>query len=234
MGKLDSNMYGDTAHFEKKRGYRIDDAAIFAGIKIYPQLGFDPYPNDHSRLSKETLTEELDEKEDERLNTELNKVRFLYQFCCERRIPIITHCSDGGYKTGDNDVLTSPEKKWKKVLEEYPELTLNFAHFGSQSKSVEPQWRDAIIELSKQYPNVYTDISCNNSKPEYYEELEKLLNDPSHSELHRKVLFGSDFSINLLVTDVESYSEYMEAFAEATLSHQNDLCKHNPERFLFG
>jgi len=227
MGKLDSNMYGD-------KNNSIDYADIFAGIKVYPQLGFDPYPETDSDLSKVILTEELDKEKDEQLDSQLNRVRFLYQFCCERRIPIITHCSDGGYKTGDNDGLTAPEKKWKKVLEEYPDLTLNFAHFGAQSNSVKPQWRDAIIELSKRYPNVYTDISCNDSESKYYTTLEGLLNNPSHSELHKKVLFGSDFSINLLVTKVESYSDYLQAFGEAGLTHQSDLCEKNPEKFLFG
>lgn len=214
MGTLDSNMYGRD----------IDYSDAFAGIKLYPQLGFDPYPNDPE---------------------ELKKVRFLYQYCIDKRIPIITHCSDAGFKVGEFDSLTSPEGKWKKVLAEYQELTLNFAHFGSESKSDKRQWRNAIIALTKQYENVYTDISCNNTKPEYYDELETLLNPTtknkfkyappiSNPELHKKVLYGSDFSINLLSSKINSYNEYLKAFMDARLSSKNDLCESNPEKFLFG
>jgi len=215
MGQLDSNMY------RKETGIYAD---VFAGIKVYPQLGFDPYPEE---------------------NKEQEKVKLLYQKCVEKRIPIITHCSDGGFKVGDYDSLTSPEIKWKKVLDKYPELTLNFAHFGSESKPDKRQWRNAIIALTKEYPNVYSDISCNSAKQEYYDELEQLFHPilnknnkyvPSipNPELHKKMLYGSDFSIHLLASKVNSYNDYLKAFSKAQLSFKNDLCETNPKRFLFG
>ena len=206
MGKLDSNMYVTMPD------YYTD---IFAGIKLYPQLGFDPYPT-----NAQEGTEALD------------KVKYLYEFCIERRIPIVTHCSDGGYKVGDYDPLTSPEGKWKKVLEAYPELTVDFAHFGNQ-KSKKTVWQNAIINLTETYPNVYTDISCNDATPSYYNELEKLFNGKNPS-LHEKVLYGSDFSINLLVTKIKSYNEYLKPFLDAKLSYKHDLCEFNPKKFLFG
>jgi len=216
MGILDSNMYRDNSEY----------ADVFAGIKVYPQLGFDPYPNNPD---------------------ELEKVRCLYQFCIDRRIPIVSHCSDGGFKIGDYNPLTSPEGKWKQVLADYPDLTLDFAHFGNEAKSDKRQWRNAIIALTKQYPNVYTDISCNDAKPEYYNELEDLFNPDSASknkrknmpsnpnpELYKKILYGSDFSINLLASKVNSYNEYLKGFIDAKVSYKNDMCENNPEKFLFG
>ena len=209
MGMLECNMY------KIEEDYYV---GAFAGIKLYPQLGFDPYPSN---------------------SKEFEKTDNLYKYCIEKRIPITTHCSDGGYKTGDNDILTSPLGRWKKVLERYPELTLNFAHFGSQ-KEDETEWRDAIIDLTKKYPNVYTDISCNDMSMKYYAELESILTEASNNEpskeLYKRVLFGSDFSINMLVTEVESYNQNLEVFTnpEFKLSYKPDLCEHNPERFLFG
>ena len=214
MGKLDSNMYAADR----------DYSDVFAGIKIYPQLGFDPYP---------TATEEL------------KKVDYLYQFCIDRRIPITTHCSDGGFKVGDYDSLTSPMGKWKKVLEKYPKLTLNFAHFGAEAKSDKRQWRNAIVDLINDSNNVYTDISCHEMDKAFYEELESVLSSSSkvkiknlptkhNPNLYKKVLYGSDFSINLFAAKTNSYNEYLEDFAKASLSHKNDLCEYNPQRFLFG
>ena len=210
MGVLDSNMYNKT------EGHYLN---IFAGIKVYPQLGFDPYPNDLEKRKK---------------------VEALYKYCIEKRIPIISHCSDGGYKPEDNDELTSPLGRWKQVLEAkdenseslFAELTLCFAHFGSQS-SKETVWREAIIELTKRYPNIYTDISCNEMTTEYYNELGKLFN-AKNPQLHERILFGSDFSINMLATEVESYNQYLKAFVDADLAYKTNLCEQNPERFLFG
>jgi predicted TIM-barrel fold metal-dependent hydrolase len=210
MGTVDCNM------FDKTEGAYYN---IFAGIKVYPQLGFDPYPDDlEARL----------------------KVENLYKYCIEKRIPIISHCSDGGYKPEDNDRLTSPLGKWKQVLEAkdenseplFSDLTLCFAHFGSQS-SQKTEWRDAIIEHTKKYPNIYTDISCNDMSAAYYNGLGKLFNDKNPS-FHERVLFGSDFSINMLATEVVSYNQYLKAFADADIPHKTDLCEKNPEKFLFG
>ncbi|GHT11850.1 hypothetical protein FACS189426_14350 [Bacteroidia bacterium] len=213
-GTLSGNMYGDSEDYKaKNNGDVIDYSDAFAGIKVYPQLGFDPYPNDQE---------------------ELKKVKCLYKTCIEKRIPIITHCSDGGYKTGDNDGLTSPDK-WEKVLTNgFHNLTLNFAHFGSQ-KDKKTKWRNKIIDLTRTYPNVYTDISCNDMKPEYYSSLEKDIRNSAH--LREKVLFGSDFSINLLVTDTKQYSDNLRNFIESknlSSSYKTDLCEVNPEVFLFG
>ena len=194
---------------KRNSGYQY----AFAGIKVYPQLGFDPFPDD---------TDERD------------KVNYLYQYCIDRRIPITTHCGDSGYKPEDNNHLTTPmpDGKWAKVLNAFPELTLNFAHFGSRTGGKKTDWRDAIIELTNKYDRVYTDISCRSAS--YYKELADLLT--ANPRLQERVLYGSDFSINLLVSDTNCYSENISSFLHAPLapSHQTNLCERNPERFLFG
>ena len=218
MGLLDSNLYRDRQNLTaddreslRKRHIAADYQYAFAGIKVYPQLGFDPYPDD------------ADERD---------KVNCLYEYCIEKRIPVTTHCGDSGYKPEDNNHLTSPLERWAKVLNDYPLLTLNFAHFGSQTERKKTQWRDGIIELTAKYDNVYTDISC---KPAaYYTELKKLI--AAYPRLRERVLYGSDFSINLLVTDTECYNDNLEAFLNSELEPacKVSLSEGNPERFLFG
>ena len=219
MGLLDSNLYRDRQTLTdadreilRQQNLAPDYQYAFAGIKVYPQLGFDPFPDD---------TDERD------------KVNYLYQYCIDRRIPITTHCSDSGYKPEDNNHLTTPMPagKWANVLNAFPELTLNFAHFGSQGNG-KKQWRDAIIELTNKYDRVYTDISCKSAT--YYKELADLLT--ANPRLQERVLYGSDFSINLLVSDTNCYSENIDAFLHAPLkpSDKISLCERNPERFLFG
>ncbi len=49
---------------------------VFAGIKVYPPFGFDPWPDDEY---------------------EKQKVEILYDCCIKNGIPITTHCSTGGF-----------------------------------------------------------------------------------------------------------------------------------------
>ena len=214
-GLPDSNLYRDRQTLTeaereilRRQNLSADCQYAFADIKVYPRLGFDPWPDD---------TDERD------------KVKYLYSYCIERRIPVTTHCSDSGYKPEDNNHLTShiPAGKWAKVLNAFPELTLNFARFGSR-RNRKKQWRDAIIEWTNRYDRVYTDISCKSAS--YYKELADLL--IASLRLQERVLYSSDFSINLLVTDTNCYSENPDAFLNATLepSHQINICKRNPRK----
>ncbi len=186
---------------------------LFAGIKLYPPLGFDPYP----------------EKE---LN-ELEKTNLLYSFCEKRGIPITTHCSDGGFVTATNNLeLTSPDK-WEKVLEKFPKLKLNLAHFGHQKNTSSPDsWRNKTIKLIKNYDNVYTDIGDLGINNLFYHEL--TLRIHTNNILADRIIFGSDFMINLLTNN--SYNEYLFKFFDSDIDDglKKRFCNTNPAKFLFG
>ncbi len=204
----------------------------FLGIKVYPPLGFDPWPEN--------------EKD------ELEKVEHLYSFCEENQIPIVSHCSDGGFKVGDPQaaVERSHPKKWSSVLHKYGKLRLNIAHFGGQNSGLryteswwnmpyrklmfggDPEWAAVIIELMKGYGNVYSDISYSGVNDKYYHSFLEIIE--KNYEIENKVLFGSDFTINLL--SINSYRKYIENFLNT--KHLSDslkikLCNTNPRNFLF-
>jgi hypothetical protein len=189
---------------------------MFAGIKVYPPLGFDPWPDE---------------------TAELAKVEFLYKFCQDRRVPITAHCNDGGFATVDNaQELTNPEK-WEQVLNEYPQLKLNLAHLGKQEKFfglIHPhEWRKKVITLVNSFEHVYADISCLAFDEEFYTDFADILR--LNPGLIDKVLFGSDYMINLQWID--SYNEYLRAFRDTDMLENEEklkICSQNPERFLFG
>ncbi|MFA5654517.1 MAG: amidohydrolase family protein [Desulfomonilia bacterium] len=193
----------------------------FAGIKVYPPLGFDPWPADDSK--------------------ELAKVEYLYEFCAARRIPITVHCSDGGYRTHKQAKAFTDPEKWARVLSRHPELKLNLAHFGKQDKAwglfPKRQWQQAVIGLIAEYDHVYTDFSCCGFDEGFYARLSDAIHDqPSEigDKLRQRILFGTDFMINLLWID--SYRNYLDIFSRQRYfrildSHQ--LCSLNPQRFLF-
>lgn len=222
LNKYFSEYRGSYNDFRAKLGRFDGDIAamgsnFFAGIKLYPPIGFDPWPADSARRSK---------------------VETLYRFCCEKNIPVTTHCSDGGFVlVKDAEALTDPAR-WGQVLTHYPELKLNFAHLGSQGKRdflifKRHGWQDRIIDLMGRFPNLYADVSYVAQTEEYYQELMSLCS--RHPLLLERLLFGSDFMINLL--DLESYNSYLNLFKGTTQlgsSEKDRLCRVNPERFLWG
>lgn len=197
---------------------------FFAGIKVYPPLGFDPWPGADPE--------------------ELAKVKLLYQYCSAKKIPITSHCNSGGFVVIDKQLsksFTGPDK-WEQVLENYPELILNLAHFGKEGKKfglfpVEG-WTRKIIRLIGKYDHLYVDFSFNGLDENYYRDLRRYIDrNPGglREKLKTRILFGTDFMINL--TGAESYNEYLKIFSETpyfTPEEKELFGAVNPERFLFG
>jgi len=191
---------------------------FFSGIKVYPPLGFDPWPEDDS---------------------EFRSVNYLFQFCSEKGIPITTHCSDSGFMVIERKSswdFTSPAR-WSDVLREHKNLKLNFAHFGSQSYKKTDEWCKMIIELIIEYDNVYADFSYRGVSERFYKILDDVINSSPKDKIEKlknRVLFGSDFLINLIET--ESYGDYLVKFitaSEFTPDEKLRFCTNNPERYLF-
>ncbi|MDR2897316.1 MAG: amidohydrolase, partial [Spirochaetaceae bacterium] len=117
----------------------------FAGIKLYPPLGFDPWPENSSERAK---------------------LEMLYDYCERKGIPLITHCDDQGFRALPLEtslVYTAPDR-WDEVLKRHPNLYLNIAHFGRQyyrgiRLRSTGKWQQKILQLITDYPNVYTDMS---------------------------------------------------------------------------
>ncbi len=219
----------------------------FAGVKVYPPLGFDPWPAE---------------------GIERDKVKLLYSFCESHGIPITSHCDDQGFRViplEDARLFTSPAR-WRNVLEAYPLLRLDLAHFGAQySRQMEKakglafprtllgvsenakriaesfaaptEWRDDIVKLILEYPNFYTDFSFNGVEASYYTELIELLGRCSRKDrevIEDHIMFGTDFMVNL--SKIRSYSDYYRLFAASSMPDDWKLRfgSANPERFLTG
>ncbi|HNX65518.1 MAG TPA: amidohydrolase family protein [Bacteroidales bacterium] len=200
-------------HFKGNLDDEEDCKNIFAGIKLYPALGFEPWPEDSEQQEK---------------------VDYLYDFCISKRIPIITHCSTGGF-VADSDCVkfSDPSGQWEKVIQKKHGLKINFAHFGSDSE----EWTAKIIEyMYREDSEVYADFSCNTSHDECYKKMKAMIEKSEDPELlTKRILFGSDFMINLLW--LNSYNEYLKEYSET--HHINEVTRDlfaniNSERFLFG
>lgn len=225
------------AGLERFDEHHLSYKNAFAGVKVYPPMGFDPYPDDEAQREK----------------TEV-----LFSFCEEHGVPIVTHCDDQGFRTvslEDSFKFTSPER-WEKVLEHHPNLYIDFAHFGQQyykgidldkDKSL-PQklidmvtgatetWQERILNLMHVYPHIYSDFSFGGTKTDIWKKLLQTLEDSSEEDkvrvMHR-CMFGTDWP--LCLTKIPSALEYWRGFADSPLG--NDVCNlmlsENPTAFLF-
>lgn len=230
------STYINTSHSKNKNS---KSKKQFFGIKFYPPIGLDPWPKD---------------------SIELKKQKYIYQFCSDHQLPIITHCDDQGFRTLESKeawAYTSPES-WIPVLKEYPNLKLDFAHCGKQYNSIaniptstkfaqnllKPKnerlptspWFYQIIDLIEKYENVYMDVSFSGSRLSFYSKLNNFLNSDEYKEkknLYLKhILFGSDFSVNLF--KLESYTQYFNIFEKSDFSDNEieTISSINPQNFL--
>ncbi len=122
---------------------------------------------------------------------------------------------------------------WEKVLNRFPNLRLNLAHFGAGDEL----WTKEIFRLLNEtksdgsllYPNLYTDFSCFEA-----EEIRKIKTqyfDTASEKIKTKFLYGSDFYLNMLY--VNSMKKYYKNFTQIFSSKDFDTISiKNSKRFL--
>ncbi len=200
----------------------------FAGIKIYPPLGFYPF--------------------DPRLGE-------VYAYAEERGIPILTHCSRGGVyykgriepemrthpKTGEvfdersagafTDHYTDP-RNYEYVLAEFPQLKINLAHYGGDDdwwrylrdpwpSDREESWLSVVSGLIRKHPNVYADVAFTAAEKRFWPLVKVLLNTRG---LQHRILFGSDFyMVRLEATERLFGIELRAAVGEVEFRRMADL-----------
>lgn len=188
---------------------------FFAGIKVYPPLGFNPWPHDRE---------------------ERKKLEALYEFCSLKQIPVTTHCSNGGFVVVGKEELNECQdpQRWVEVLERYPELKLNLAHFGYPKKYITP-----VLRMLREYPNVYADLSYLGYEDKYYkkvkQQIQQISGKAEQERFKDHLIFGTDFMMQLL--RIDSYSGYIKIYSDTTQLSSDDKDRfgsRNAERFLFG
>lgn len=115
---------------------------------------------------------------------------------------------------------------WRKVLDAYPKLKLNLAHFGAGSV----EWRKEVFDMMHTYKNLYSDFAR-------YTSLEDLIFmketyfDKACPEVKAKFLYGSDFYFDLLYID--SLKDYMNNFLKIFSSEDfTTIAQKNAMNFL--
>ncbi|HNX79090.1 MAG TPA: amidohydrolase family protein [Prolixibacteraceae bacterium] len=219
---------------------RVGNGKLFAGIKVYPPNGFSPYDpvltgpgsvfdycathgipvvSHCSYGGFATPVKRLDVNGLIMTEGENQPKEFQGEYTFE------TGIKDGfGDMVKERAAVLNHPKIWAKVLEQHKDLNLVLAHFGVGSN----EWQDEILALLYRFDNLYTDVSC------ISEELQLLRVKSIYEqnpEIRSKILYGSDFFLDLLFNDsFQQYKKRMELIFGRKMFDQ--LSIHNPAGFM--
>jgi len=240
---------------------------IFAGLKLYTSLGYSPT---HPVLYDDSESESVYaycEKHEIPITVHASLEGFshmldknyvegdIYYAPAGQAVPADDVFEDGvvSYKnnlygmafsdlTRERLLTLNHPTLWEKVLEKYPNLKLNLAHFGGilqMTKLVNGNktgfYAGHIINMMKKYKNVYTDMAClyNFSGEEgYMDKIYECVYAPLPEELKDRVMFGSDYYMLCLFNT--TLDDYITAFKSAFGSEFIRISEVNSLRFLFG
>jgi predicted TIM-barrel fold metal-dependent hydrolase len=137
------------------------------------------------------------------------------------------HWEDFQSASGSKSRFYTAPEKWLPVLTRFPNLRINFAHFGGgdQLAANETDWMKDIITMIRNHALVYTDISYHANK----ELPGKILEIIRQNEcLNEKLMFGTDYIMIMLDTKLGGLTKYFDLYK----SFQDDLLYDNARRFL--
>lgn len=154
----------------------------FIGLKLYPSLGYSVSPVDNPAMKR------------------------VLDYCAANDIPLLMHCSQGGFYARKEFIPNSDPKLWKPILDQepYKNLRICFAHFGGgqnlvQASIPKDSWTANILSMMETYPFVYADIAYHTEpmdgglkEKNYFGHLRNLLSSNSTSQ---RILFGTDYHL---------------------------------------
>lgn len=127
------------------------------------------------------------------------------------------------------ELLNHP-KIWDRLLQDFPKLKLDLAHFGSKDSGRQMDWTDCIWDMMQRYPNLYTDFSCITEKSEL-EHMYKHYFAKADPAVKSRFLYGSDYYLNLLFCD--GMPAFMKNFKEVFSPEEWEaMTTEYPIRFL--
>ncbi|HLH90189.1 MAG TPA: amidohydrolase family protein [Xanthobacteraceae bacterium] len=140
----------------------------FIGVKLYPPMGFRPIENAALGADfPEHVKRQLGPQPGAALDRALAK---LYAWCAANNAPIMAHAVASN-EAGPGYGLRANPKFWAMVLDQYPALRINMAHFGGfreigDPPRLEATWEWTIGRMFARTPpaNAFADLS-------YYSEM---------------------------------------------------------------
>ncbi|MFV0490207.1 MAG: amidohydrolase family protein [Pseudorhodobacter sp.] len=171
----------------------------FVGMKLYPPMGFKPIGNpagerfgQRAKVSGAAIDREL---------------RRMYRWCERNGVPIKAH-GNNSLAAGQCSGRNAAPNLWAPVLEEFPELRVNIAHFGGFEEETPtdacaddmPSYEERVAALITRFDNAYVDLGYWNevagrNRPgrAIVQKVNALLAD--HDRLGSRIMYGSDYTM---------------------------------------
>jgi predicted TIM-barrel fold metal-dependent hydrolase len=194
-------------------GKLVSHQGPFYGIKLYPRLGVHPQCAD---------------------------LLPLYAWCEAGRIPITTHADEIGFPPPglqniahlDQSDLGHP-RHFQRILEQFPNLVIDFAHFGMSNL----EWAEQIATFigDERFTGVYSDLACYTTQQVIVDFRKRFWHRPRVAE---RTLLGTDYDVFYLVTLGITLERYLENFSDKhtkdgfTLAELEQMRTSNAIRFL--
>lgn len=198
---LRAAIEGEAAHARIRRA--VDEQG-FAGIKLYPPMGFKPLENAgvsfaHARARPAGGGAALD-----------RELRRLYRWCEENDVPIAAHAS-ASMGAGPGTAAYSAPWLWRPVLREFPSLRVNLAHFGGFGGHGNPAWEAQLIAMLADFPTLWFDsgfwteaMAGAASRPAALASTRRLFETEPMAPA--RMLYGSDWS---MIARLQSHPSYL-------------------------
>lgn len=201
----------------------------FIGVKVYPPMGYRPTGNE-ALSDRFSHGKEYDEFFDA-----------MFEYCSAKQIPITTHCTNGGAEAYKGSGVNADPSLWEPILEKYPDLVVNFAHFGGDDEFVrdkQTSWTFKIAEFMQKYENVYADTGHHNLvfdrkiRRKFFNQLLELVK--KFPKVTERFMYGSDFH---MIVRAEDNKKFMKRYLDAYSDHFNEgnttlFMSGNARRFL--
>jgi hypothetical protein len=227
----------------------VDDAIKnkgYIGVKIYNSLGYKPFHNadvDHLRRKKIRLHKKrgyylFKGKDYDRVLAKL------YDYCVENDVPITAHCVMEGIESYHNASYDFGKAVfWRDVLEQWPRLRVNLAHFGWGRLGYhwKNSWVKDICKMIVDFDNLYTDTACHGIltkkdhdrfKSDYQAMRHDLMSyrgENHWSKIKQRLLFGIDWHV---IKRKENYERFVKKYRE--ILEYDNLFSRKEIKYFFG
>ena len=245
---------------------RVGKDKTFAGIKLYTALGYSPtHPFLYDRDRKKPSLYQWCQKNDIPITVHFSHIGFSHINDSIRIKGDVYYPDAGrivpGEELYDNGIMPFRKKfwrhpfisvvkerqlklnhplLWRKVLETYPRLKINFAHMGGfdqvplyLDKDPRGFWTKAALEFLHDYSRVRVDLSHFHNTGEGRDLLqdvrEKIYSNLSRSR-RRRVLYGSDFYMLYLME--KELGLYYDRFCNYFGKEMDLIARENPMDFI--
>jgi predicted TIM-barrel fold metal-dependent hydrolase len=118
---------------------------------------------------------------------------------------------DFGSTGGNKSTFYAAPANWLPVMKKWPNLRINFAHFGGgdQLDEGDTAWRDQIIEIINGCPNAYTDMAYY-TRPGLAQKIAGILN--ANPLVKERLMFGTDYIMIMMDMHLGGLNTYFNNF----------------------